>query len=191
MTIIVHNLAAWGWFLQHSSVFENWIRSKSLVVNTKVGGIPIIGVWKIDIATSCLLLNLRTDQDVVAEKVLVIDKSLVGVEEACIKGIGDKLNWLVNQSCLTEMGTYHCTCDWQTVDQVGKHVVVQDLEEGVSKLHVIPANRYNGTIQSSLVGWKRTGEVVQNIAVSPGFLFLSVSRPDIADRTYLESFTTP
>lgn len=91
VTVIVHDLATRSWFLQHSSMFENRIRSKALVVNTKVGGVPLVRVWKIDIATSCLFLNLRTDQDIVAEKVLVVDESLVGVEEACIKGIGNEL----------------------------------------------------------------------------------------------------
>lgn len=77
MAIIVHDLAAWCWFLQHSSVFENWIRSKSLIVNTEIGWIPLVRVWKIDIATAGLFLNLRTDEDVMAQKVLIVDKSLV------------------------------------------------------------------------------------------------------------------
>jgi hypothetical protein len=85
-------------------MFENRIWSESLVVDSKVGGIPFVRVWKIDIATSCLFLNLRTDQDVMAEKVLVVDESLVGVEEACIKGISDKLDLLVKQSCLPDWG---------------------------------------------------------------------------------------
>lgn len=89
------------------------------------------------------------------------------------------------------MRTYHCTCDWQTVDQVGKHVVVQHLKERISKLHIVPANRHNRTIQRSLVRWKRTREVMQDVIVSPGFLFLSVSRPDISDQTHLKSFTAP
>lgn len=38
-----------------------------------------------------------------AEKVLIVDKSLVGIEEACVKGIGDKLGGLVTESYLGEM----------------------------------------------------------------------------------------
>lgn len=95
MTIIVHDLATRSWFLQHSSMFENRIRAKALVIDSKVRGIPLVGVWKIDIAASCLLLDLRTDQDVMAQKVLIVNETLVGVEQACIKGVGNELDVLV------------------------------------------------------------------------------------------------